>query len=311
MAIGKLTKVPLREIWKNEAKDFSSWLADNIEVLNEAIDLKLSVVEKNHTVGSFFIDVLGEDDEGKAVIIENQLEKTDHDHLGKIITYLSSMDAKTAIWICSEPDKQHKRAIDWLNETAPADVRFYLVKMEAVKIGRGNDVAPLFTMIAKPERETKLIGKEKKHLAQRHILRKKFWEQLLAKAKKRIPLHANISPNIYCWVGAGGGKSGLSYNYVITKQFGGCELYIDRGKGYLKTNKKRFDILYSHKRQIEKIFGGELGWERLEGKRAARISKRFNGVGLYDENKWTELQEKMIDAMIRLEKSLKEYIKEL
>lgn len=308
--IGKLKKLPLREIWKHEAKDFSSWLAENLEVLNEVLDINLSLVEKNHTVGSFFIDVLAEDDEGKFVIIENQLERTDHDHLGKLITYLSSMDAKTAIWICSHPAKEHKKAIDWLNEASPADVRFYLLKLDAVQIGN-SEPAPLFTIIAKPERETKLIGKEKKQLAQRHVLRKKFWEQLLGKSKKKTALHANISPNIYNWIGTGAGKSGLSYNYVITKQFGGCELYIDRGKGYLKLNKQRFDNLYAHRKEIEKSFGEKLGWDRLEKRRAAGIEKRFRGVGLYNEDKWDNLQNKMIDTMIRLEKALKPYIESL
>jgi len=308
--IGKLTKVPLRGIWEHEAKDFSSWLADNIEVLSEKLDFSLSVVEKNKTVGSFFIDILAEDEQGRLVIIENQLEQTNHDHLGKIVTYISSMDAKTGIWITSRPRAEHKKAIEWLNEVTPADVRFYLIKMEAVRIGKSAP-APLFTIVAKPEEEAKLRGEEKKKLARRHVLRKKFWTQLLTKAKRKTDLHANISPGIYTWVGTGAGRVGLAYNYVITKKCGSCELYIDSGKGQLKLNKKRFDRLHSHKREIERIFGDKLEWERLNDRRASRIVIRFKQAGLYDEEKWDRLQGKMIDGMIRLEKALRDYIKEL
>ena len=308
--IGKLSKVPLREIWKHEAKDFSSWLAENIEVLSEKLDFSLSLVGKNKTIGSFFIDILAEDEQGRSVIIENQLEKTDHDHLGKVVTYLSSMDAKTAIWISSKPRKEHKEAIEWLNESSPADVRFYLIKIEAVRIGK-SEPAPLFTVVAKPGLETKLIGKEKKKLARRHVLRKKFWQQLLNKARRKTDLHSIISPGIYNWLGTGAGKSGLGFNYSITKKYGSCELYIDRGKGYVRLNKKRFDKLYTYKREIEKSFGDKLEWERLENRRASRITKRFKNTGLYETEKWNTLQDRMIDGMIRLEKTLRDYIKEL
>ena len=155
-------------------------------------------------------------------------------------------------------------------------------------------------------------GKKKKKPARRYALRKKFWQQLLSKAKRKTNLHSNVSPGIYSWVGAGAGKSGLSYNYTITGKYSSCELYIDRGKGYLELNKKRFDQLYAHKEEIEKIFGDNLEWERLGNKRASRIVKRFKGVGLYDDQeKWNKLQDKMIDCMIRLEGALRNYIKEL
>lgn len=308
--VGKLTKVPLRGIWEHEAKDFSSWLADNIEVLSEKLDFSLSVVEKNKTVGSFFIDILAEDEQGRPVIIENQLEQTNHDHLGKIVTYISSMDAKTGIWITSRPRAEHKKAIEWLNEATPADVRFYLVKMEAVRIGK-SEPAPLFTIVAKPEEEAKLRGEEKKKLARRHVLRKKFWTQLLAKAKRKTDLHSNISPGIWNWIGTGAGKSGLSFIYAISKKEGWTEFYIDRGKGNQKQNKKWFDIFFRNKKRIEKTFGDTLDWERLDDKRASRIAKRYKGVGLYDEEKWDRLQSRMIDGMIRLERALRDHIKEL
>src|SRR5271169_4211278 len=102
-AIGKLERVPLREVWKHEAQDFTQWLQQNIDVLNNALDLSLVNVDREQAAGSFSIDLVAEDEGGGTVIIENQLEKSNHDHLGKIITYLTGMSARAAIWIVSDP----------------------------------------------------------------------------------------------------------------------------------------------------------------------------------------------------------------
>jgi hypothetical protein len=191
-------------------------------------------------------------------------------------------------------------------------VAFYLIKIEAYKIGN-SDPAAKFSIIAGPSEESETIGKEKKKYAKRHVLRKKFWTELLEKSKSRTNLYTNISPSMYSWIGTGAGKSGISYNYSITNKFANCEIYFDRGKDFTEPNinKARFDQLYKHKDKIEKEFGGNLTWERLNNKRACRISIKFDKVGLKDEEKWDKLQDKMIDAMIRLEKVFRDYIRKL
>lgn len=311
--IGKIKNVSLRDIWKKEDKDFSKWLEENIEYLNDILDFDLNVVSREEKVGPFKVDLFAEDDFGNKVIIENQLNKTDHDHLGKIITYLTNLEANTAIWITSKPVNEHIKAIKWLNEVTPDDISFYLIKVEAIKIEPQSLVAPLFTIIEGPSTEAKQLGEEKKQYAQRHILRKEFWTKLLEKAKERTKLHSNVSPSIYSWVGAGAGKSGISYNYVITNKYGSCEVYLNRGPDFEEPNinKIRFSELYKHKSKIEKEFGKKLNWEKLEGRRASRISIKFEGEGLKDKDKWDKLQDKMIDAMIRLEKALKRFIRVL
>ncbi|MBA3013900.1 MAG: DUF4268 domain-containing protein, partial [Desulfobulbaceae bacterium] len=130
--IGKLRRVPLRDVWKHEAIDFTKWLQDNIDVLSEVVDLNLSNPESEQAAGAFSVDLVAEDESGNPVIIENQLEKSDHDHLGKILTYLVAMAAKTAIWIVADPRPEHVSAITWLNESSSAS--FYLLKIEAIVI---------------------------------------------------------------------------------------------------------------------------------------------------------------------------------
>lgn len=310
MQISKLKEVPLREIWEKEAKDFTSWLEKNIDSLNEQLDLKLTIIGKEKKIGDFFLDIEAEDEEGNLVVIENQLEETDHEHLGKILTYLSGLEAKTAIWICANLRSEHKKTIDWLNEIAPPDISFYLVQVKAVRIDN-SPPAPLFTLITGPTKLGKKVGHAKRELAERHYLRKEFWQQLLEKSRLKTPLHANITPRYDHWISAGAGKTGISYVYLIFKDQGAVKVYFDKGKGSDKINKRRFDELYKHKKEIEKIFGKKLIWQRLDTKRASKIRFNIPGIGLRDKEKWSELQNKMIDAMIRLEKACTPYIKHL
>lgn len=307
--IGKLQRVSLRDVWKHEALDFTKWLQDNIDVLNEVIDLNLSNPESEQSAGAFSVDLVAEDESGNPVIIENQLEKSNHDHLGKILTYLVAMAAKTAIWIVADPRPEHVSTITWLNESSSAS--FYLLKIEAIKIGDSHP-APLLTVIVGPSEEGKGVGKTKQEIAERYIIREKFWTQLLDYSKQKTKLHSNISPTQHNWLGTSAGKQGLGFNYALRKNEAQVELYIDRGKERNEENKAIFEKLFSHKEEVEKVFGESLDWERLEGKRACRIRKRITSGGYRDdEEKWPQIHEAMVDTMIRLEKSLKPYISKL
>lgn len=304
--IGKITKVPLRNIWKHEAKDFTSWLQNNIDVLNQVIDFQLSNVEREQSTGNFNVDLVAEDDDGNPVIIENQLEKSNHDHLGKVITYLASIGASKAIWIVSEPRQEHIKAISWLNESTAAE--FYLIKIEGIKIGN-SEPAPLLTLIVGPSEEVREAGETKKEYAERHHYRKRFWTYLLERAKSKTHLHSNISPNIYSWIGTGAGIAGVGYNYVIGQHDAKVELYIDKDKNDGKENKAIFDQLHANRGKIESAFGGELSWERLDNRRASRIAKHFPNLGYKDEDRWDQLADEMIQNMIKLEKALSPYLK--
>ena len=251
-------------------------------------------------------DMVAEDENGDRVIIENQLESTNHDHLGKVLTYLTNLDAKAAIWISTAPRPEHVRAIQWLNETTPDNIAFYLVKLAAYRISGHDDAAPLFTVIVGPSAETKSFGKEKKELAERHKLRLQFWEQLLERAKQKgVQLHAQRSPTTDSWISAGAGvQSGLSFAYVTWKtDQTAVELYIDTADK--DENKRIFDKLHEKKQEIEKSFGAPLSWERLDEKKASRIRYIIKEGGITDESKWQAIQDAMITAMDRLAKAIK------
>jgi hypothetical protein len=303
--IGRIVRVALREVWPHEALGLTTWLESNIDVVNDIIALELRNAEREKTVGDFSVDLTAEDRDGDLVVIENQLGKSDHDHLGKILTYLSNINAKVAIWIVADPRAEHIKAVSWINESNLAD--FYLLKLEALKIGDSKP-APFLTLIAGPSEESRRVGETKKELSERHLLREKWWTQLLSEAKKRTRLHAKISPGKNNWVGTGAGKSGLAYNYFVLQHATGIELYIDTGDK--DENKRIFDRLHNEKGAIETAFGEDLSWQRLDTKRACRIAKYFEGGGYRDnEDEWSRLQDRLINAMISFHKAISPYLK--
>ncbi len=169
--IQKISRIGLREAFKREAADFTRWLQENLDILNDVIDLNLSNAEREKIAGDFNVDLVAEDEAGNKVIIENQLERSNHDHLGKLITYLVAVEAHTAIWIVSNPRPEHVSAIAWLNESSSAS--FYLLKLEAITIG-DSPPAPLLTLIVGPSEEAKAFGEAKKEFSERHEIRKAF-----------------------------------------------------------------------------------------------------------------------------------------
>ena len=150
--LGKLNQVDLRHIWVHEALDFTQWLAkpDNLAILSDEIGIDITLTQTEAHVGRFNVDILAEEENtGRKIIIENQLEPTNHDHLGKLITYASGYDAEIVIWIVEDARDEHTRAIDWLNEHTDENINFFLIKMELWQIGDSLP-APKFQIISQP-----------------------------------------------------------------------------------------------------------------------------------------------------------------
>lgn len=259
-------RVSLREVWAHEALDLTRWLVDNPDVLTEVIGVQLSNVQREQAAGSFNVDILAEDADGRVVVIENQLQRSDHDHLGKLVTYMSMVAAKVAVWIVSEPRPEHVTAVGWLNESGLCE--FYLIKLEAVRIGN-SEAAPLLTLITGPSQSQLEVGDAKKEQAGRYDERQQFWRELLERSKGRTKLFSTISPGRYSWIGTGSGRAGLTFNYVVNQRSCAAELYIDARDA--AENDRIFRILLEQRDNVEAAFGEPLSWEPLEGKRACRI----------------------------------------
>lgn len=295
---------PVREAFAHEAHQFTHWLELNIQALSDRLNMQLTVVQREKSVGDFSVDLECEDGEGRKVIVENQLERTDHTHLGQVLTYLVNLNANTAVWVTPEPRPEHQRVIMWLNEATPDDISFYLVRVEAIRIA-GSPFAPLFTVLAGPDKQVKQAGAEKKEWAARQDKQEEFWRSLLERAKVRSSLFANISPSHYNSIGTGAGKSGIGFWYNIRKDFASVGVYIDHDHVTGEKNKVIYDALCSQRDEIEQEYGGPLKWDRMEGRRACQITKEFRYGGLNQANLWTKLQDDMIDTMIRFEKAIR------
>ncbi len=306
MNLARLNRIELRHVWKHEALSFTPWLQENLDLLSEAIGLSLTGAEREQAAGAFSVDLVATDEAGNRVIIENQLERTNHDHLGKLITYLVAYEARAAVWIVAEARPEHVHAVSWLNEAT--DTKFYLVKVEAVQIA-DSPPAPLFTVIVGPseEQQSRRILTDK--LNERARRNHEFWQQLLERARSRTPLHANVSPRTDHWIAAGAGRDAMSFNYVILTDSARVSLVI--GTPDAERNKAIFNRLQKAREQIERAFGDTLEWQALEGKKACRICKNLDVGGIDDRDRWPQIQDAMIDAMVRLEHALRPHIDKL
>jgi len=305
--IGRIERVPLRDVWKHEASDFTKWLEENIDILADELDIELSSAERETSAGDFSVDIMAEDSSGNPVIIENQLERSDHDHLGKVITYLTMMEAKTAIWIVKDPRPEHVKAITWLNESSSGS--FYMLKIEAVRIGE-SEPAPLLTKIVGPSEEVRSTGDTKKRLGEQQKVRRRFWEGLLNKAKERSDLFSRCTPSTKNWISAGSGTSRAWYRYVVSQHDARIAFYI-RGGDADETD-QIYGYLLDSRNLIEEAFGDPLEWNPRNGKKSCNISKTIS-VGGYrdDQERWPKIHDTVIAAMMKLEKAFSPHIEKL
>lgn len=305
--IGKLTEVDVRDLWRHEQYDFSNWLAkeENIKLLDDEIGLTLMDINKEVYIGSYRCDLVAKDETtGQIVIIENQLEATNHDHLGKIITYAAGLDAKTIIWIVKEAREEHKAAIEWLNNNSSEEIGFFLIELHAYKI---NDSlpAPMFKVVEKPNNFTKTSKQNysDKELNRSQNERLMFWEEfntvIVAKGK---PFSVR-KPTTDHWydVAIGTSEAHLAINLVNKENKIVLELYI-------LDNKKLFDHLYEDKEKIENTLQMNFSWERLDGKKASRIKHDVLGLDFSDHSNYPQLMDECIEKILKMKDVFKKYL---
>lgn len=307
MEIKKLDQINAREIWKSEPRHFTKWLAENIDFLNDKLDINLNVIQTEKQIGSFNVDIYCEDEQGNSVIIENQLEKTDHTHLGQILTYTVGTAAKTVIWISPEPRVEHVEVFEWLNEITPVDSSWYLFKLEVLKIS-DTTVTPLFTKVVGPSQEVKNLGNEKKQIAERHQKRRQFWEALLQLLNQKTNIYSNVNPTNDNWLNAGTGVGGVYYSIIVRKESSSIQLVIDKPSNEI--NKKIFDYLHSQKDDIERDFGDKINWRKMEQKKSSRIQIDINECCL-DNTTWEIGLDQLVSKFIKWNSVFNPYIKKI
>ena len=286
MELGKLEKIKdLRSVWKHEANDFTKWLAEeeNLNTLSEEIGINIELISTEAKTGSFSTDILAvEANTDNKIIIENQLEATNHDHLGKIITYASGHDAKTIIWIVKEAREEHRQAIDWLNEHTDEEINIFLCRIELWKIG-DSAIAPKFQIVSSPNNWTKTIKRSlNNEMSSTKMLLYNYWTKLSEEIDKNYPNFNSRKPRSSNFYDIALGSSLAHISLVInTKSEVKCQIWI-------RDSKPMFDFLYNSKDKIEEELGYELEWARLDDYKSSFIAI-INNSDIRDESNWDNL----------------------
>ncbi|CAN5619560.1 DUF4268 domain-containing protein [soil metagenome] len=278
MELGRLEKVELRNAWQTEDRGFTPWLArvENIEILSQEIGINLEVQGVEQNVGPFRADILCvdadsfESDGQHYVLIENQLEITDHKHLGQLMTYAAGLDAVTLIWIASKFTEEHRAALDWLNRITDETFKFFGIEIELYKIGDSLP-APRFNVIAKPNdwsKDVKSAAKSNVEIGEFGLLRQEYWQDFknFLEAEKSF-LRTRKPPH------------GLYYDFAIGKSGFGLNANVV-GKGKIATNlwlsgskhKENFDRLRNNCYENSILeFGNEIVWSRNDGNNSSQV----------------------------------------
>lgn len=307
MNIGRLKEVDIRKLWKHEQYDFSEWLSkeENISSLNEILGLTLVDVDKEVYVGSYKCDLTAKDEStGIQVIIENQLEVSNHDHLGKVITYASGLDAQVIVWIVKRAKEEHKSAIEWLNNNTNNEVNFFLIELKAYKIG-DSDPAPYFNAVEIPNDFIKnsKTTRDKGSLSKAESERLEFWNrfnEILIDKGKPFNMRKATTDHWYN-VAIGSSSSHISIELINKEKHIRIGLYMVNDKEY-------FDKLFENKDNIEKELGLKLEWLRECSGNVSRVKYNIIGLDYNDHSNYNELINESINIASKMQKVFRKYI---
>ena len=267
--LGKMIRITdLRSVWPHEANDFTKWLAqeENLALLSDAIDIDLELEERESSVGSFNVDIYAkESGTNRRVIIENQLEDTNHDHLGKLITYASGKGAEVIVWIVKRARDEHRQAIEWLNQHTDSNIGFFLLEIELWQIGDSMK-APRFNIVEKPNDWSKTM-KTIDGLSNTDLLKLEFWNGFndAMSNNDEFKHHFRVrkaSPQHWYDLSIGSSAYHVCLTINTQKQCIGADIYID-------DDKELFAQFKSHKDEIAAMLNSEVDWR--EAKKACRI----------------------------------------
>ena len=310
--LSTLTRVPLREAWKHEAGEFTPWLAqpENLERLSDELGLsELSCVATEHWVGDFKLDMLcAEGDE--QVIVENQLEETNHKHLGQLIAYAAGVGAKKIIWVAESFRPEHAAALQFLNENTTEGLAFFGVQIELWRIG-DSALAPKFEVVVKPNNWTR-SGREQARAATETSpmkqLQLKFWQALIKSMEKTAPTIKSRTPRAQHWLTCSIGRSGMQLSITANSREErlGVELYIDDAE-----SKSQFAALRAQRKSIESKLGFELDWQELPDAHACRIAHWYPESPIEDESRWGEYQDWIAEHLLKMDEVFRPIVKSL
>lgn len=287
--LGRIEKVDLRSIWMSEDRQFTPWLAQpaNLEILGEALGIDLELEAQEKDVGPFRADILCKNTAEKEgwVVIENQLEKTDHRHLGQLLTYASGLSATTIVWIAAYFCEEHRAALDWLNRTTDESVSFFGLEVELWRIN-DSPPAPRFNVVCKPNDWESTVRHSAdaldKTTNRSQALRLKYWTAFRDYLHERKSKLRSQKPGRDHWYtfGIGTSRAHIAALLITRDERIAVELNIKSTDA-----KEVFRELETRRLEIEAAIGVHLEWLEMPDKKTSRIVA-FNSVDPYDETDW-------------------------
>jgi len=286
--LGSLSRKRPREIWRHEATDFTRWLAQHINELGAALELDLEVIRTESRVGDFAVDILARDlaQEDRTVIIENQLEVTDHRHLGQLLTYAAGEDACAVVWVSPEFREEHRAVLDWLNRGLAGNTAFFGVVVEVLQI-EDSKPAVNFRVVARPAGSKSPSRVSPEGLSDRALRYQGFFQELVDVLREEHGFTNSRVGRPQNWYAFATGVSGFQYCVAFKRQ--AClsvELYIDLGDG--EYNLAALKELQADATRIEQEVGEPLVWEELQERRACRVAVQRPGSILDPQDKLEE-----------------------
>lgn len=306
MKLGKIEDVALRHIWANEARDFTPWLAiqENLDYLGEVLGLNLVEAEQEVSVGSFSADLHCKiENDNRTVIIENQIESSNHDHLGKTIVYASGVNASVIVWIVKDARPEHVSAVEWLNEHTDSEIGFFLVEIHAIRIG-DSVPAPQFKIIAQPNEYMKTVKTSgDKELTRSQLGRYEFWTRMNAFMEDNNVKLAVRKPNYDHWYDFKLGSSKYHLTVNLLDWEGKIRIAL-----WISNSKEIFDELYKNKDAIELKYGSALEWDRKDSQKASWVADYISGFSFDDQSNWVDLQNEVISKIQSFQNALKPFL---
>lgn len=302
MELGKMKRIhDLRTVWPHEANDFTKWLAEyaNLEELGNAVGIDIDLEERESSVGSFSVDLFAtESGSGRKIIIENQLEDTNHDHLGKLITYASGKGAEVVIWIVKRARDEHRQAIEWLNQHTDSNIGFFLVEIELWQI---NDslLAPKFNVVEKPNDWAKTM-KSIEGMSETDRLKLEFWQAFNDQmgSNPEFLREFNLRKPQPChWYDLSLGTS----SYYISLNINTQKKKIDAGL-YIPSEKEVFHRLEEHADAFKEAIGKDV--EFRDAGKSSRILL-YHSINVKDRAKWAEAADWLYEMALKFKKTVK------
>ncbi len=310
--IARLERVDLREAWTVEDRNFTPWLAENLDVLEETLGIELELEAQEKSVGPFSADILcREAGTDSRVVIENQMEKTDHTHLGQLLTYAAGLEAVTVVWVAKSFIGEHRAALDWLNGITDERFRFFGLEIELWRIG-DSSVAPKLNVVSKPNDWSRKVSKAAADdkLSETRVKQREYWDAFhkVLNDKGRGDILGNRTPQPASWMGYGVGRTDFRVSAVMqrSKKRIQTELYISGSDA-----KAFFGLLRQQKDEIERDFGDTLDWQELPEKQDCRIAHERREVDPFDESDWPRQHEWLADRLITMHGVFSDRIRDL